>query len=134
MLEGFFVELKSRGVPVSLTEWMTLQEALDKDLARSSLDTFYYLARSVLVKSETVFDRYDRAFQSFFKGVESREDMVDEILKAMESIPPEDFEALARKAGMEGLSLEEVLKNFREQFEEGHFRDHFGGSKAIGRG
>ena len=134
MLEGFFVELKGRGVPVSLTEWMTLQDALDRDLAHSSLNAFYYLARSVLVKSETFFDRYDRAFQSFFRGIESREEMVDEILKAMEKLPPDDFEALARQAGLDELSLEEVLKNFREQFEEGHFKDHFGGNRAIGRG
>jgi len=134
MLEGFFFELKSRGVPVSLSEWMTLQDALDQDLARSSLNAFYHLARSVLVKNETFFDRYDRAFQSYFRNIETREEMVDEIIEALKRLPPEDFEALARQAGLDTLSLDEVLKNFREQFESGHFRDHFGGNRAIGRG
>ena len=57
MFNNFFYELKNKGLDVSLTEWLTLHEALEKDLAGSSLTAFYYLSRSILVKSETDFDK-----------------------------------------------------------------------------
>ena len=66
MFINFLYELKRSGVPVSLTEWMTLMEALNKGLAYSSLTSFYYLARAVLVKSEVYFDNYDQAFYNYF--------------------------------------------------------------------
>ncbi len=62
MFAGFFHELKRAGVPVTLNEWMTLHQALEKGLADSSLNAFYHLARAVLVKNETYFDRYDRVY------------------------------------------------------------------------
>lgn len=62
MFINFFYALRREGVPVSITEWMTLMEALSLGLANSSLSGFYYLARAVLVKSESHFDQYDLAF------------------------------------------------------------------------
>ena len=61
----FFFLLRERGIPVSIHEWLALQEALSKGLANSNLLSFYYLARAILVKSETLFDRYDRQNLSF---------------------------------------------------------------------
>lgn len=71
MFINFFYELRKEGIPVSLNEWLTLMEALSSDLAFSSMTGFYYLARAVLVKSETYFDRYDIVFSKYFKGVET---------------------------------------------------------------
>ena len=62
MFTSFFYLLRDRGLDVSLNEWLTLMEALDKGLAYSSFTSFYYLSRSILVKSETDFDKFDGAF------------------------------------------------------------------------
>lgn len=81
MFINFLYELKKTGVPVSLVEWMTLMEALNKGLAYSSLSEFYHLARTILVKSETQFDNYDLAFQNYFNGIESSDNRVDDFLE-----------------------------------------------------
>ncbi len=70
MLTEFFFKLKEGGVPVTIKEFLTLLEALRSHLIGGSLDEFYYLARVCLVKDETQFDRYDRVFAAYFKGIE----------------------------------------------------------------
>ena len=66
-----FTELTGAGVPVSLKEYLTLIEALDKDLAGYSTEQFYFLSRAALVKDERNLDRFDRVFGHVFKGLES---------------------------------------------------------------
>ena len=68
MFINFFENLRSKGLKVTLGEWLTLQEALDKGLCGSSLTGFYYVARMILVKSETDFDKFDMAFEECFKA------------------------------------------------------------------
>src|SRR5258708_29459175 len=70
MLVRFFLLLKSAGVPVSITELLTLLEALKAGLAEISAERFYYLARTCLIKDERHYDRFDRAFAAHFKGAE----------------------------------------------------------------
>jgi uncharacterized protein with von Willebrand factor type A (vWA) domain len=79
MFTNFFYTLRERKVPVSITEWMTLMEALSKGFI-SSLNDFYYLARSILVKSEAYFDHYDVAFQEYFKGIKAPPEISEQIL------------------------------------------------------
>lgn len=133
MFVDFFLELKRFGVPVSVNEWLTLLEALNLGMASASLDSFYYLARSILIKNETYFDRYDMAFQHYFKGAEVSEKMLEDILEVLKNVPPLELTE-AEKALIQRLSLEEVLENFRKQFEEGHYKQHVGGDRAIGTG
>ncbi|WMC92718.1 hypothetical protein [Kineothrix sp. MB12-C1] len=71
MFVEFFDILKAKGLKVTLSEWLTLQEALDKGLCNSSLTEFYYVARMILVKSETEYDKFDLAFEECFKGITS---------------------------------------------------------------
>ena len=71
MFSTFFYTLKAKGLDVSLTEWIALHDALNKNLCNSSLTGFYYMARAILVKSETDFDKFDLAFEECFKGVKS---------------------------------------------------------------
>ena len=66
----FFHELKSAGVPVTLREYLTLMEAMDKDLAGRRVEDFYYLSRAALIKDERNLDRFDRVFGRVFKGLE----------------------------------------------------------------
>ena len=70
MLVRFFFLLRAAGVPVSLTELLTLLEALKAGLGDLSAERFYYLARTCLVKDERYYDRYDKAFAAHFKGAE----------------------------------------------------------------
>lgn len=91
MFTNFLYELKKSGVPVSLTEWMTLMEALNKGLAYSSLTNFYYLARAVLVKSEAYFDNYDQAFYNYFNALETPADVLKKSLQSLQVEQPYQF-------------------------------------------
>src|SRR3954470_4172345 len=70
MFVTFFTELKSAGVPVTLREYLTLMEAMEKDLAGRRVEDFYYLSRATLVKDERNLDKFDRVFGAVFKGLE----------------------------------------------------------------
>ena len=70
MFVTFFTELKSAGVPVTLREYLTLMDAMDKDLAGRRVEDFYYLSRAALVKDERNLDKFDRVFAHCFKGLE----------------------------------------------------------------
>ena len=134
MLVGFFLHLKSFRLPVSTREFLTLLEALEQRVVAGSLDDFYVLARACLVKDEQLFDRFDVAFGSYFKGVESifelDRDIPDEWLRrALELHLTEE-----EKARIQGLGgLEALLEQFRQRAAEQRKR-HQGGSKWIGTG
>ena len=71
MFVNFFLELRQAKVPVSIKEYLALMEAMDKHVADYSVDNFYYLSRSVLVKDERNLDKFDRVFGHVFKGLEA---------------------------------------------------------------
>src|SRR5437762_5929628 len=71
MFTNFFLELRQAKVPVSIKEYLALMEAMDKHVADYSVDNFYYLSRSVLVKDERNLDKFDRVFGHVFKGLEA---------------------------------------------------------------
>ena len=74
MFFSFFVELREAKVPVSLREYLTLTEAMQKRVAAFDIEDFYYLARAALVKDERYLDRFDRVFGHCFKGIETLPD------------------------------------------------------------
>ncbi len=137
MFINFFYLLKREGVPVSITEWMTLMEALSKGMAASSLTSFYYLARAILVKSETNFDKYDLAFSKYFQGIETPAQISDQVLNWLEnSLPPLDMNIDLEerlKYQLENLDLNELKKTFEERLKE-QKAEHHGGSKWVGTG
>src|SRR5258708_39916231 len=71
MLIDFFLKLKSHKLPVSIKEYLTLLEAMEKNVIGPSVDDFYYLSRTPLVKDEANYDKFDRAFVEFWQGVET---------------------------------------------------------------
>ena len=79
MLIDFFFTLKEFSVPVSIKEYLVMIEALKQHVAYCSVDEFYYLGRTCLVKDEKHFDKYDRAFGKYFKGVLSIDGVVPQI-------------------------------------------------------
>jgi len=128
----FFYFLRSHGLKVSLTEWLGLMRALCQGHARSDLAAFYGLARALLVKREGDFDLYDRAFSSFFEGVEHHFDLDDELLAWLEEaelpqFSPEDLAAL------EALDPDELRRLFEERLREQDGK-HDGGTRWIGTG
>ncbi|OPX89843.1 MAG: VWA domain containing CoxE-like protein [Pelotomaculum sp. PtaB.Bin104] len=133
MFVNFFYELKRTGVPVSLTEWMTLMEALSKGLAFSSLSGFYYVARAVLVKSETHFDSYDLAFQNYFKGIETPADVVEQALEWLKNeIPPLLISPGERKM-FQDWDLDKLRRELEEKLKT-QDGEHHGGHNWIGTG
>ena len=133
MFINFFYSLKSYGVPVSLHEWITLHRALEQNLNDCSLTKFYNIAKSILVKNEIFFDKYDMAFLDTFKDIETTDEMLDEILKGLKKVKELHLTEEEKKQ-IEELNLDQILKNFEEQLKQGHYKDHVGGNKAIGTG
>lgn len=133
MFLDFFYELRDEGVPVGLQEWRTFLEALEKGLHAASFERFYHLARCCLVKSETYFDAFDRAFLKVFEGVEGALDIEEELLQWLND--PKNFEGITdeQRALMERLSSDELLRKFLETLAEQSER-HDGGGRWIGTG
>ena len=137
MLIDFFTTLRAAKLPVSVREYLTLLEALKAgvldDESGPSIDKFYYLARITLVKNETLFDKFDRAFAAYFKGVTLRADFtqdvpLDWLRKTLElELSPEE------KAAIEKMGWDELMATLKKRFEEQKER-HEGGSKWIGTG
>jgi uncharacterized protein with von Willebrand factor type A (vWA) domain len=133
MLIDFFLHLKASKLPVSTKEFLALLEALQEHVIEHSLDDFYILSRAVLVKDETHFDKFDRAFGEYFKGIEALPDM--------EALIPEDWLRQAMKkhlsdeerAKLEKLGWDKLMETFKERLAEQKER-HAGGSKWIGTG
>jgi len=134
MLVEFFFHLKKGGLKVSVTEFLALLEALQHGLAQYSIDEFYYLARTCLVKDESLYDRFDRVFAAHFKGIEqifgpSGADIPDEWLR-------QQFEKLftdEEKAQIEAMDWDEMMETLKKRLEEQNER-HEGGNKWIGTG
>ena len=74
MMTDFFFKLRQASIPVTLTEFLTLLEALNQRVTAHSVEEFYYLARAALVKDERHYDRFDQVFASHFKGLATRFD------------------------------------------------------------
>ena len=133
MLIGFFHALKAGGLPVSVKEYLTLCEAMKKGVIHGSVDDFYYLSRTCMVKDEAHFDRFDRAFAAYFKGVSA----LDAVLPV--DIPEEWLRKLAEnlltdeeKAQIAALGgWEKLLETLKKRLEEQKGR-HQGGPKWIG--
>ena len=133
MFITFFYLLRARGLKVSLNEWMILIEALNQGLCSASLIDFYHLCRSVLVKSEADYDKFDLAFAEYFKGIETPADIPDEIWKWLdEEIKlPEGFEKSYDDFAKH--NLEELQRMLKERIAE-QKEKHCGGNYWVGTG
>ena len=70
MFLPFFENLRQAGLPVSLREYLTFLEAMNRNIVLYDVEGFYYLARSAMVKDERLIDRFDRAFAASFEGLD----------------------------------------------------------------
>lgn len=133
MFAKLFFGLKGAGVPVSLREYLTLIEAVERGCADGEVERFYYLSRAALVKDERFLDRFDRVFAEAFKGLETPEGMeardlpLDWLRKLAEKHLSEDEKALVEALG----GFDKLMETLRQRLEEQKGR-HQGGSKWIG--
>ena len=138
MLIDFFYTLRAVKLPVSVKEYLTLLEALQHGVVgpagdACSLDDFYFLSRLILVKDEKHYDKFDRAFAAYFKGVEMLTDFtqtvpLDWLRQTLErELTPE------QKAAIEKMGWDELMETLKKRLEEQKER-HEGGSKWIGTG
>lgn len=135
MLLNLFNEMRAAKVPVSLRELLDLINALEQRVTFADMDEFYFLARTLLVKDERHFDKFDRAFSAYFNGLQN----LDQYLEAL--IPEEwlrkEFErslSAEERAQIQSLGgLDKLIEAFRQRLEEQKGR-HAGGNKWIGTG
>lgn len=141
MLIEFFQTLRAARLPVSVKEFLTLLQALQAGVLDERAhggegptpERFYVLARAALVKDEAHFDRFDRAFAAYFKGVQQRAELAralpeDWLRKALErQLTPE------QRAALQALGWDELMAELKKRLEEQHQR-HEGGNRMIGTG
>lgn len=133
MFLDLFYTLRTLKVPVSITEWMTLVQALDQGYAKSSLTSFYYLSRALLIKSESYYDQFDQAFAHIFRGAQMPDDIRQEILDWLSD--PENRLELPEEelAKLKKMDLEELRRELEKRLAEQDER-HDGGGRWIGTG
>lgn len=119
MLINFFFTLKKARIPVSITELLHLLDVLKARLVYADIDEFYYLSRMALVKDERHYDKFDRAFSSYFKGLDDLSSLLaslipDEFLRREfeKSLTPEELEKIKSLGG-----LEKLIEAFKREVE-----------------
>src|SRR5688500_12928834 len=135
MFTQLFFELKQAKLPVSLREYLTLMEAMREGIAGFSIDDFYYLSRSALVKDERNLGKFDRVCAHVFKGIET----LGELFEA-HGIPEEWLRKMAElnlseeeKKQLEAMGWEKLMEELKKRLAEQKGR-HQGGNKWIGTG
>lgn len=136
MFQRFFTELRAAKVPVSLKEYLTLLEAMNREVIPPQVDDFYFLSRAALVKDERHLDRFDQVFGHVFKGMETvgleagTAAIPEEWLRKL----TEKFLTEEEKAQIEALGgWEKLMETLKERLKEQKGR-HEGGNKWIGTG
>ena len=140
MFVRLFYILRKYGVPVSTRELIDLNHAVAEGVVFADQNEFYQLAKTIMVKDERYYDKFDRAIKDYFQGIQSFD--TEDLLQKLQSIPKEwlDLELLEKhltpeqraaldKAG----SLEELMKMLEERLREQH-KKHQGGNRMIGTG
>ena len=130
-----FFKLRQAQIPVSITELLTLLDALQNRVAALDINDFYYLTRAALVKDERYYDRFDQVFGAHFDGQEAIFDSLFgeiplEWLQKQAELQLSDEE----KARIEALGgWEKLMEELRKRLEEQQ-GEHHGGKKWIGTG
>jgi len=135
MFLDFFLLLKNDGFPVTLKEYLTFLEALDRDVIGYDTTDFYYLSRCVMVKDERHLDRFDKLFSAYFRGAQLADTEqflqipLEWLRKNFKNALSEEDKQMIRSMG----GLEELMERLKEIFEKQKKR-HQGGNRWIGTG
>ena len=133
MFTDFLYVLREKGLNVSLTEWITFMDALDKGLAYSSLEGLYNLGRMILVKTESDYDKFDMAFMEYFKNVHIDMEVPPEII--MKFLDKGEMDTSKLNADIysyiQKRDMAETKRMYRERVTEQN-QEHNGGNYWIG--
>ena len=133
MFIDLFYLMRARGLNVSMNEWLSLMDALEKGLCRNSLLEFYYLSRAILIKTEADFDKFDEVFLDYFDRIQHIEDIPQELMdwlhdpKNMKKYDKDEVDARTT------YDLEKLRQMLEERLQEQHER-HDGGQYWVGTG
>ncbi len=140
MFVRLFYTLRKYGIPVTTRELIDLNAAVAQGLVFANQDEFYQLSRTVMIKDERFFDKFDRAIKDYFEGIDTVD--IDQLLKQVDKLPKNWFDLelleknlteeqrqLLEKAG----SLQELMKMLEERLREQH-KKHQGGNRMVGTG
>jgi uncharacterized protein with von Willebrand factor type A (vWA) domain len=135
MFLQFFTSLREAQIPVTLREYLTLMEALDHDLADQSVENFYYLSRTSLVKDERNLDKFDRVFGHVFKGLDLLSDAIEADIPAewLKKLTDRFFTEEEKKQIEAMGGLDKLIETLKKRLAEQKGR-HQGGNKWIGTG
>ncbi|HZE90634.1 MAG TPA: VWA domain-containing protein [Rhizobacter sp.] len=135
MLINFFYTLRAAKLKVSVKEYLGLLEALQAGVIDDgngpTVDKFYHLARTTLVKDEVQFDTFDRAFAAYFKGVELLTDFTQDVPLEWLRKTIEKELSPQEKALIEEMGWDELMATLQRRFQEQQDR-HQGGNQMIG--
>jgi uncharacterized protein with von Willebrand factor type A (vWA) domain len=141
VLIDFFFTLKDAKLPVSIKEFLTLLEAMQQGVVGTSVDEFYFLSRTILVKDEANYDKFDRAFGLYFKGIntifEKHPDIpLDWLKKRLGRELTDEQRAALEKFGYDKLMdrLKQLLEEQKERHEGGNRWIGTGGTSPFGNG
>jgi len=134
MLIDFFFTLRKHKVKTSITEFLDLMAVLDAELVYADIDDFYLLSRTVLIKDESQFDKFDQAFAEYFRGVQAinlfdKEIPDDWLNNALEKLLSDEEREKIKALG----GLDKLMETLQERLKEQEKR-HQGGNKWIGTG
>ena len=145
MLINFFLTLRKYKLPVTIRELMDLLRAMEFRVVYANIDDFYLLSRTCLVKDEKNYDKFDRAFSAYFKGLEDLHGMLESLIpdewlrrEFEKSLTPEELEQLEALGGLEKLieafqkAKDEEAKKAEEEAQEGKEGDE-GDAEQDGR-
>ena len=131
MLINFFLTLRRYRVPATIRELMDLIAALDKRVVYSNVDDFYLLSRTAMVKDEKNYDKFDRAFSAYFKGLEDLHGLLESLIpdewlrrEFERALTPEELEQIKSLGGLEKLI--EAFRKAREKAEAENGEDQEG--------
>ena len=139
MLTQFFFAMRAAKLPVSIKEHLALLEAFEANVIgpgnpdACSLEDFYFLSRTILVKDEKHYDKFDRAFSAYFQGVDTIADFSKPIPAEWLRKEIEKLLSDADKKNAPKVDYDDLLDTLKKRLEEQKER-HQGGSKWVGTG
>jgi len=134
MFIEFLYELRRHKVPVGMQEAVALARALSMGLHDSSLEGFYFLARSILIHREAHLDPFDVAFAAHFRGVHADGKMItEELLNWLKNAADRPELTEEERALLQTLDPEELERILQQRMREQNER-HDGGNRWIGTG